>query len=170
MSRRPDDLAAPPTTRPPHINRDWWYRATWAARQAAVDAHNRNNRPSDRTIDRDPLTEPQTLTTSELIDSAAELLIQGCTPHEIAERLDTTVGALEQRFRRRGLTDLARPFLKARKGARVHPCADCGKPVSERAVRCGRCAAAEVSSREEIRRSRSEHAQKFGIKKGARAA
>ncbi len=30
--------------RPPHIPRDWWYRASWKARQAAVDAHRRATR------------------------------------------------------------------------------------------------------------------------------
>ena len=38
------DLAAPELTRPPHINRHWWYRATWHARQAAVDTHNKQIR------------------------------------------------------------------------------------------------------------------------------
>ena len=30
--------------RPPHVDRQWWYRASWKARQSAVDAHQRRIR------------------------------------------------------------------------------------------------------------------------------
>ena len=157
------------TERPPHINPRWWYRATWAARQAAVDAHNRANRPADRTHE-DPAPHPRasfTVDTEHLIEAATEMLEIGLDANVIAARLGTTVSALEQRFRRRGLRDLSRPFLKARKAGNWHPCADCGAMVSERASRCVPCAAKTP----EMRRVRSEVAKSrptnFGQKRAA---
>ena len=157
------------TERPPHINPRWWYRATWAARKAAVDAHNRANRPPDRTHE-DPAPHPRasfTVDTEHLIEAATEMLEDGLDANVIAARLGTTVSALEQRFRRRGLKELARPFLKARKAGNVHPCPDCGAMVSERANRCVPCAAQTP----EMRRMRSEVAKSrptnFGQKRVA---
>ena len=164
------DLAAPPQTRPPHINRHWWYRATWHARQQVVNDHARASRPVDKTIEREEHhLASYTLDTEALIESATVLLDEGVNPYAIAERLGTTVAALEQRFRRRGLKDLARPFLKARKVERVHPCLDCGKDVSERAKRCQKCAAQEANNRPEVRKMRSERAKgnRFGEKRRA---
>lgn len=136
MSRKPEDLAAPPNERPPHINPRWWYRATWHARQQAVDAYNRQQRPIDKPEPaRAPITTRQ-LTRAEKVATAEFLLEDGTAPADIAAQLDTTVTALEAAARREGRNDIARHFWRARQG---NACIDCGAEVT--AERCRTCAA-----------------------------
>lgn len=163
-----DTIPATAVNRPPHIDPQWWYRATWHARQQAVAEHNRSNRPAPTPDPEPELIADYTLDTEAIVESIT-LWITDLSPELIANRLDTTVGALEQRLRRAGFTELARPFLQARKRANVHPCPDCGTPIGEGSKRCHPCAMREFNSRPEVRTRRSMHAKggKFG--KGAAA-
>jgi hypothetical protein len=140
MSRHPEDLAAPPNQRPPHINPHWWYRATWRARQAAVDAYHRDTRTSDATHTEptpQPVTPTGPLTRDEKTAAIEELLAIGHAPAMIANRFNTTVTALEALLRRAGRPDLARPFDRARSGAY---CTRCGTETY-RSELCRTCAA-----------------------------
>lgn len=145
MSRKPEDLAAPPNERPPHIDPRWWYRATWHARQQAIDAYNRHQRPTDPTIEPAPATPPPTrqLTRADKVATIEFLLEDGATPAEIATQLNTTITALEAAARREGRNDLARPFNRARHN---NACTDCEAPTVA-SERCRTCAAQARAAR-----------------------
>ena len=145
------DLAAPPQTRPPHINPRWWYRATWHARQQAINEHNKTTRANEPHINRDAIAdaariaEARTLTPAEL-DTAAltetlELLLtDGATPDKIIEATGRRIGALEARMRRAGRPDLARQLGVIRNAMRRTACPVCGKAIWPPAVHCQGCA------------------------------
>jgi len=147
------DLAAPPQTRPPHINPRWWYRATWHARQQAINEHNRNTRPTDRTTGTDIDTivnaartaEAQPITPTELDDAALietleQLLEDGAPIDKIITTTGRKVGALEARMRRAGRLDLSRQLGNIRNAMRRRGCPHCGKTIWSGATQCGTCA------------------------------
>ena len=153
MSRTPDDLSAPPQTRPPHISPQWWYRATWHARQQAINAHNRTTRPADRTCGTDidnivnaaRTAEAQPMTPAELDDAALietiELLLEDGAPIDrIIATTGRKVGALEARMRRAGRLDLSRQLGNIRNAMRRKGCPHCGKSIWSGATQCGTCA------------------------------
>ena len=135
-----EDLAAPPQTRPPHISRHWWYRATWRARQQAIDEHNRQNRPVHVEPERilTPIT-IDTLDTAAIIESVEVMREWGADADTIAKELGKTVGSLEMRMRRAGRPDLGRVFMEARNALRYKPCPDCGHRTTVRSTRCRPC-------------------------------
>ena len=147
------DLAAPPQTRPPHINRDWWYRATWHARQAAINTHNKRTRPADNARAYDPPDDEPVDTsgaysaplkaitpeTQRLIDAIDGMLIWAASVDDILRELGVTVGAIEKRMRLAGRKDLARMFAAVRNASRYKPCPDCGKNICHASARCRPC-------------------------------
>ena len=153
------DLAAPPQTRPPHIPRDWWYRATWHARQAAINTHNQTIRAAQEAerarINRlratveaakaehderyHPADTPAANSTPEVIRTIDDMLTWAADTDTILRELNTTAGALEMRMRRAGRTDLARMFASVRNASRYKPCPDCGKNICHASERCRPC-------------------------------
>ena len=164
------DLAAPPQTRPPHINRDWWYRATWHARQQAVDAHNKATRDNADTIraeeariaqlranveaarrDHEALYRPgslddaepitdDALDTAALIERIEAMLDWTDDVNFICTELGKSPGSLEMRMRRAERVDLSRVFQRVRNGKRYKPCPDCGANIAHSSARCRKCA------------------------------
>lgn len=144
MTRQPEDLAAPPNQRPPHINPQWWYRATWHARQQAINAHNQQTRHRDalRANVETARTHHQWNYQRNTFDRGnpdhiAQLLDAGITCQQIADGLLTTLDALETAMRRAGRRDLSRDFWRARAAS---TCVSCGKATSG-PDRCKSCAA-----------------------------
>lgn len=139
MSRQPEDLAAPPNQRPPHINPQWWYRATWHARQQAINAYNRDTRTNDTpNVAPEPIEIPtRPLTRDEKATIVEQLLDEGHTPVDIANHLNTTLAGLETALRRANRVDLARPFSRARGRAN---CTHCGARTYQSEL-CRTCAA-----------------------------
>lgn len=150
----PDTLTAPAAVRPPHINPQWWDRASWRAKQQAVSAWNRTNRAIEeaedtlrRAHDADAhlrtlaqrITDQQ-LDTAAFIESIEEMLDWSTEAHEIGRRLHTTVGALEAKLRRAGRVDLSNIFLRARNRGRKKPCPSCGKEIQIKSTKCRPCA------------------------------
>ena len=153
------DLAAPPQTRPPHINPQWWYRATWHARQTAINAHLRATRATAQ-AERDrikalranvetaraehderyhPAIDPTKTDTQQLIDTIDGMLTWAADTATILRELNMTPGALERRMRRAGRPDLSRMFAAARNRSRYKPCPDCGKSITHASARCRPC-------------------------------
>ena len=165
-----DTLAAPPQTRPPHIPRAWWYKATWHARQQAIDAHNAHRRANAEAIRQENAriaklranveterrthmrryhpgdlddAEPITedaLDTAGLIETIEAMLDWTDDVNLICRELGKTPGSLEMRLRRAERVDLSRPFQAVRNGQRYKPCPDCGKNISHNSARCRSCA------------------------------
>ena len=150
------DLAAPPQTRPPHINPHWWYRATWHARQTALHAHHariaqlRANVEAARHAhealyrpgkldNAQPLT-TETLDTAAIIETIESMLDWTDDVDMICRELGKTAGALEMRLRRAGRVDLSRVFQHARNVQRYKPCPDCGRNIAHSSTRCRPCA------------------------------
>jgi hypothetical protein len=163
-----DQLAAPPQTRPPHINPHWWYRATWRARQQAVDAHHRNQHNHDRIIaearERAIVEElkahveelrlehyrryhpdqiidtldDEPMTWPQRLNELADLMALGSTPEDAALAIGKSASAIEKQARDHGRPEIARIYNRLR--ARSKRCVDCGDPVGKNSTRCKPCA------------------------------
>lgn len=168
MSRKPEDLAAPPNERPPHINPRWWYRATWHARQKAVDAYNQHQR--DRATIEASIREAafianlkagvealrlehtrryhpeqiigtlddEPLTWPQRLDEITNLLALGSRPEDAAIAVGKSASAIEKQARDLGYGEIARVYNRLRK--RGGSCADCGEGIGRGATRCKPCA------------------------------
>ena len=166
-------LAAPTQTRPPHIDPRWWYRATWRARQTAIDNHNKTLRAAAEaerariaqlranveaaraehearyrpTIDAPEPTPIRKLDADTVIATIDTLLARHDNPHLVAKELGIGIGALEARARRAGRTDLAAMFGSIRNKSRAHkPCA-CGRLMSRRSKACRVCTSRAMAAR-----------------------
>ena len=154
--------------RPPHINPHWWYRATWRARQLAVDAWNRDqhNRETIAAAIREQafITElkanveamrlehvrryhpdqiighldDEPMTWPQRLNEIADLLALGSTPEDAAIAVGKSASAIEKAARKFDRRDLAREYGRLR--ARVKTCADCGDPIGKDSTRCKPCA------------------------------
>lgn len=171
MSRH-EDFAAPPAIRPPHIDPRWWYRATWHARQQAIDAYNRDTRehdPHPPALGIDPLTllDPNQPLQDQL-ELIADLIDRRYTPATICARLSKKAGTLAGRLRRNGYKDAAAVFERLRNEQERGNCRHCGTPTSRFSDQCLPCAMVEVSARPELRETRSRNAKALGLAPGMR--
>jgi len=152
------DLAAPPQIRPPHIPRDWWYRASWHARQQVLDAHNRTIRAEQERIaalratveaakaehiatyrPHEATPAPTKSEPERIIDTIDEMLTWAASVEDILRELGMTAGALEKRMRLAGRRDLSRMFAAVRNASRYKPCPDCGKKITHSSAHCRPC-------------------------------
>jgi hypothetical protein len=156
--------------RPAHIDPRWWERATWRAKKAAVEAHERRHR---ETADaRNAVTEARiaelranveaarrehvalygnriaTNDLDEIVKRVDQLLEWGATMQAISNDLGLSAGSLEARMRRAERDDLRRLFAVARYAKRYKPCPECGKRMEYRSKACRSC-----TSRAMVRRA-----------------
>jgi len=160
------DLAAPPQTRPPHINPRWWCRATWRARQQAIDTHNRHlariaqlkanveEARAEHEARYRPATPPtyqppqkvvgkrKHVDTATLIQTVEAMLEWTNDVEKITHELGMSVSAIEVRLRRANRRDLSRMFAVHRDAERAHrPCPECGKRMYHTSKACKPCSA-----------------------------
>lgn len=163
-----EDFAAPPNDRPPHINPQWWYRATWHARQQAINAYNQQqrNRATIEAHIRETayITElkatvealrlehhrryhpdqiigtlnDEPLTWPQRLDELTDLLALGSRPEDAAIAIGKSASAIEKAARDNGYPELARIYGRLR--ARGRSCVDCGESVGKTSTRCKACA------------------------------
>ena len=150
-------------TRPPHIPRDWWYRATWHARKRVLDTENKRRQNAQAEAERlradkyrigeiAKKAESRTLTPAELdahalIEMVEVMIASDDGIDAILEATGRRVGALEALCRRNDRPDLARYFGNVRNAMRRTNCPDCGKPIWQGAAKCQSCANAATHKR-----------------------
>ena len=128
--------------RPPHIPRDWWYRASWRARQAAVDAHRRANRPAPPPIAAEDPTAREVaeqvaaesrgrrvMPVKERADAVELLLEAGYEPVEIVAQLGIKASSLVRALQHADRRDLVPHFSRLRMHELGRPCPECGRPM-----------------------------------------